>query len=220
MKKGRLYVIESGSDASGKATQSNLLYEYFLKKKEDVLKFEFPNYKSLSSTMVKMYLNGDFGKNPNDVNPYITSTFFAIDRYVTFKKEIEYYYNMGYTIIADRYTTSNMVYQSGKYESLEEKEKFLNWLFDYEFNLYKLPKPDRVFFLDLDFKISYDLMIEREKKQNRVKDIHENDEAYLKKVYENAKYVAKKYDWTIIKCDDMRKIKSIDDIHKDIISRL
>lgn len=93
-----------------------------------------------------MYLNGDFGKNPEDVNPYITSTFFAADRYATFKTEIEKYYNDDYIIIADRYTTSNMVYQAGKYDDIDEKNKFLDWLYDFEFNLYELPKPDKVFF--------------------------------------------------------------------------
>lgn len=116
--------MESGSDACGKATQTKLLYESLLKKNSRIMKVEFPNYKSPSSSLVKMYLNGDFGSKAEDINPYITSTFFAIDRYATFKKEIQWYYDNGYIIIADRYTTSNMVYQAGKYDSIEEKTSF------------------------------------------------------------------------------------------------
>jgi len=159
--------MESGSDACGKATQTKLLYENLLKKNSRIMKVEFPNYKSPSSSLVKMYLNGDFGSKAEDINPYITSTFFAIDRYATFKKEIQWYYDNGYIIIADRYTTSNMVYQAGKYDSIEEKNKFLDWLYDFEFNLYGLPVPDKVFFLDLPFEISYNLMKKRKLKYIR-----------------------------------------------------
>lgn len=216
---GKFYVIESGSDACGKATQSNLLYKH-LKKENKVLKVEFPNYKSATSSLVKMYLKGDFGKNPEDVNPYITSTFFAVDRYATFKTEIEQYYNNDYIIIADRYTTSNMVYQAGKYDNIDEKSQFLDWLYDFEFNLYKLPKPDKVFFLDLPFEISYKLMKKRSAKTDLDLDIHENSRDYLEKVYENAKFVAKKYGWCHIDCEEDGYLKSVDDIHRLILNNL
>lgn len=216
---GKFYVIESGSDACGKATQSSLLYTH-LKKNNKVLKVEFPNYKSETSSLVKMYLRGDFGKRPEDVNPYITSTFFAVDRYGTFKTQIEQYYNDGYIIIADRYTTSNMVYQAGKYDDIDEKNKFLDWLYDFEFNLYKLPKPDKVFFLDLPFETSYKLMKNRSSKNNIDSDIHENSRDYLEKVYENAKFVAKKYEWCQINCEENGNLKSVDDIHQLILKNL
>lgn len=220
---GKIYVMESGSDACGKATQSKLLYERLLKKNTRVMKVEFPNYKSLSSGIIKMYLNGDFGTRPEDVNPYITSTFFAIDRYATFKKEIQWYYEHDYTIIADRYTTSNMVYQAGKYDDINEKNKFLDWLYDFEFKLYNLPLPDKVFFLDLPFEISYNLMKKRSTEnkrhnENLKRDIHENSRSYLEKVYLNAKFVAKKYSWINIDCAKDNGIKSIEKIHEIIMS--
>lgn len=222
---GKIYVIESGSDASGKATQSNLLYKKLLEQNKKVIKVEFPNYNSDTSTFVKMYLNGDFGENPEDINPYITSTFFAIDRYGTYKKEIENYYNEDYIIIADRYTTSNMVYQAGKYDDIKEKNKFLDWLYDFEFGIYGLPKPDKVFFLDLPFDVSYKLMLKRkveDEKHNKdlKKDIHENDKQYLEKVYLNAKFVSEKYNWININCSENGDIKSIEDIHKLIINHI
>lgn len=214
---GFLYVIESGSDACGKATQSRLLYEYFLNKHKKVKKIEFPNYKSDSSLFVKMYLAGEFGNSPEDVDPYITSTFFALDRYVTFKKELEKFYNDDYIIIADRYTTSNMVYQAGKYDKIEEKDKFLQWLYDYEFNILKLPKPDKVFFLDLPFEISYKLLNLRTEKNKVVSDIHEKDKKYLEKVYENSKYISEKFNWYKIDCSEDKDIKTIEDIHNLIV---
>lgn len=216
---GKIYVIESGSDACGKATQTKLLYEE-LSKNNKVIKVEFPNYSSDTSFMVKMYLNGDFGKNPEDVDPYIASTFFAIDRYGTFKKDIEKYYNDDYIVIADRYTTSSMVYQAGKYEDIDEKNKFLQWLYDFEYRLYGLPQPDKVFFLDLPFDISYSFMKNRESKNNITNDIHENNREYLEKVYKNSKYVAEKYEWTCIDCSDNGRLKTIDEIHNMILKKL
>lgn len=221
---GKLYVIESGSDAAGKRTQSELLYKYFEQKGENVKKVEFPNYDSVSSTFVKMYLGGEFGKKPDEVSPYIASIFFAIDRYVTYKKELESFYTKGGIIIADRYTTSNMVYQASKYDNKSEKSKFLDWLFDYEFGILQLPKPDRVFFLDMPFEISYALLQERDKAQGKKsgtkKDIHEDDPDYLKKTYENARFVCENFGWTKIDCVSEGKLLGIEDIQKKIINEL
>ena len=140
---GKLIIIESGSDSSGKATQSKKLYEKLKLNGYNVRKIEYPNYKSDSSALVKMYLNGDFGKNPEDVDPYVASTFYAVDRYASFKTEWEKFYVEGGIVIADRFTTSNMVHQAAKLEG-EDKNKFLDWLWNLEFNMYKLPTPYRV----------------------------------------------------------------------------
>ena len=182
--KGKLIIIESGSDASGKATQTRKLYDRLIKDGYNVKKVEYPNYKSQSSALVKMYLNGDFGKSAEDVDAYIASTFFAADRYASFKTEWEEFYNNGGIIIADRYTTSNMVHQASKMDE-NERDKFIDWLFDYEFNLYKLPKPDCVIFLDVPIDFSKKLMERRKNKftgENK-KDIHESDKYYLTKSY-------------------------------------
>ena len=154
---GKLIIIESGTDASGKATQTELLYEY-LKKDHKVVKVEFPNYKSDSSALVKMYLNGDFGETANSVDPYIASTFYAADRYASYKTEWEDFYLSGGIIIADRYTTSNMVHQASKMDDLEEREKFLEWLDEYEYGLYGLPSASVVFFLVVPVRLSEELM--------------------------------------------------------------
>jgi len=147
--KGKLIIIESGADASGKATQTNKLYERLVQEGYKVKKITFPNYDSDSSALVKMYLNGDFGKDPNDVSPYVASTFYAVDRFASYRTEWGQAYNDGWIILADRYTTSNMVHQAAKIKDMEEKDRFLDWLWNFEFEIYKLPVPDCVIFLDM-----------------------------------------------------------------------
>ena len=214
---GKLIIIESGSDSSGKATQSEKLYNRLKLKGYKVRKIEFPNYKSDSSALVKMYLNGDFGKNPEDVDPYIASTFYAVDRYASYKTEWEEFYKSGGIIIADRFTTSNMVHQAAKIKG-EDKDKFLDWLWHLEFDMYKLPIPYKVVFLDMPPALSLELMKGRENKitGGMKKDIHESNEEYLINSYNNALYIAGKYKWDIISCVDDKGLRGIDDIHDEI----
>ncbi|MDU6115655.1 MAG: deoxynucleoside kinase [Paeniclostridium sordellii] len=215
--KGKLIIIESGSDASGKATQTKKLFNRLEQDGYKVKKVEYPNYKSESSALVKMYLNGDFGKNAEDVDPYVASTFFASDRYASFKTEWEEFYNNGGIIIADRYTTSNMVHQASKMDE-NERDKFINWLFDYEFNLYKIPEPDCVVFLNVPIEYSKKLMENRKNKftGEDKKDIHESDISYLSKSYENSLYIANKYNWNKINCIENENLRSIESIHEEI----
>jgi len=173
---GKLIVIE-GTDSSGKQTQAELLYEKYKKDGKNVMKVSFPNYESSSSAPVKMYLNGEFGENVGEVNTYAVSTMYAVDRYASFKTIWEEFYNDGGIIISDRYTTSNMVHQASKIEDRDEKEKYLNWLIDLEYEKMAIPKPDMVVFLNMPTEVAYKLM---EKRKNKItgedkKDIHEND---------------------------------------------
>jgi dTMP kinase len=166
-----------------------------------------------------MYLSGEFGEDPNSVSPYVASTFYAVDRYATFKKGYQEYYENGGIILADRYTTANMVHQAGKITDEKEREKFLNWLFDLEFNLYGLPKPSQVFFLNMPIGISLKLMKDRENKfsHTQEKDIHERNPKYLEESYNAACSLVGKYDWNEIKCvDENKKLKTIDEIHEEI----
>ena len=214
---GKLFVID-GTDASGKQTQLNKLKERFDKENIDYKLVSFPNYDSDSSLFVKKYLSGEFGKNAKDVSPHIASTFFALDRYVTFKKELEEYYNNGGIILADRYTTSNMVHQAGKIANKEERDKFLKWLWDFEFNLYKLPEPTKVFFLNMPPEYAFKLMENRENKftHEDKKDIHESDKNHIIDSYNAACDVAKDYGWIEINCIKDGNIRTIDDIHEEI----
>ena len=212
--KGKLIIIESGSDGSGKATQSEYLYNRLIKDNIKVRKVEFPNYKSEASALVKMYLRGDFGKDPSDVSPYIASTFFTVDRYASYKKDWEEFYKDGGIIISDRYTTSNMVHQASKFSTKKEKDDFLDWLWDFEFNLYGLPVPDKVFFLDMPVEFTKKLTFNRKNKitGEKEKDIHESNRKYLDTTYDNGVYIAKKYGWERVECIENDKVKTIREI--------
>ena len=221
MSKGKLIIIESGSDASGKATQSRKLYERLIGEGYNCMKITFPDYESESSALVKMYLRGDFGSNPNDVSPYVASTFYAADRYASFKTKWEKFYNEGGIIISDRYTTSNMVHQAAKINN-DEKEKFLDWLYDLEFNIYGIPKPDEIIFLDVDPEVSQELMKDRKNKftGEEAKDIHESNKEYLINSYNNSLYIADKYNWKVIKCCKDNKLRTIEDINDEIYDNI
>lgn len=216
--KGKLIIIESGSDSSGKATQTKKLYERLIDEEYKIKKVEYPNYKSQSSALIKMYLSGEFGTNPNDVNPYVASTFYAVDRYASYKTEWEKFYNEGGIILADRYTTSNMVHQAAKIDCLDEKNKYLDWLWNFEFEKYKLPVPDCVIFLDMPPEQSRRLMADRKNKFSggSEKDIHERNQEYLISSYNNAVSIADKYSWHKVQCTNGEILRSIDDIHNEI----
>lgn len=214
---GKLFVID-GTDGSGKQTQFKKLQERLNKEGIDYKTVSFPNYDSPSSSLVKMYLSGEFGQNAKEVSPYIASTFFAADRYATYKKYLEEYYNNGGIILADRYTTANMVHQAGKIADKEEREKFLDWLWDLEFNLYGLPVPTKSFFLNMPPDYAMKLMENRENKftHQQAKDIHERDKNHIVDSYNAACDLAKKYDWYEVKCVKEDKIRTIEDIHEEI----
>lgn len=215
--KGKIIVIE-GSDSSGKATQASLLYKKLFENHVRIMKVEYPNYKSNSSALIKMYLNGEFGKNPEDVNPFASSTFYAVDRFASYQKEWKDFYKSGGIILADRYTTSNMIHQAAKIQNTSDKEDFLKWLWDLEFVKLKLPVPDCVIFLDMPPEFSKKLMCERNNKftGKKEKDIHEKNYGYLINSYENACKIAKKYNWVKIDCIYKGKIKCIEQIHKEV----
>ena len=218
---GKLFVID-GTDGSGKQTQFQQLQESLLKDGIDYKVVSFPNYDSPSSALVQMYLSGEFGENAKEISPYIASTFYAADRYATFQTGYKKYYEDGGIILADRYTTANMVHQAGKIKDEKEREKFLNWLWDFEFNLYGLPVPNEVFFLNMPVEKSIELMKNRENKftHQEKKDIHERDVNHLKDAYEAACDVSKKYNWYEIKCVKNNEIRTIEDIHQEIYNEL
>lgn len=216
---GKLIVIEA-PDGSGKKTQTDKLYYRMLEEGHNVKKVEFPNYSSDSSALVKMYLNGEFGTNPDEINPYAASAFYAVDRFATYKKEWQSFYEEGGIILADRYTTSNMVHQAAKYVDADEKNKYLDWLWDFEFNLFALPIPDVVFFLNMPPEYSTKLISDRKNKftGKQKKDIHEKSKKYLIESYINACRIADKYNWVKVNCVSGNNIRTVDEIHEEIFS--
>lgn len=211
---GKLIVIE-GLDGSGKSTQLELLPKNLAQKGIASKTVSFPNYESNSSALVKMYLNGDFGTHPDDVNAYAASLFYAVDRYASFKSDWGKYYNQNGVIISGRYTTSNAVHQTSKLPR-DMWQGFLDWLYDLEYNKMGIPKPDKVIFLDMPVEVSQKLLSHRYNGDENKKDIHESDVAYLNKCRNAAVFTAEYSGWTVIPCGENGQARSIDDIAKDI----
>lgn len=188
---GKLIVIE-GTDGSGKQTQSNLLYENLSNLGYKVKKITFPNYESNACYPVKMYLNGEFGNN-DDVNVFASSTFYAVDRYASFKTTWEKLYNEGYIIIADRYTISNIIHQGNRITDEKEFMEYNKWIIDLEWNKFNLPTPDLIILLDMPYTYSNLLMKNRKNKINgsMKKDILEADEKQKKRAYDVTKKLLK-----------------------------
>lgn len=212
---GKLIVIE-GLDGSGKSTQITRLCKVLSEKGINNLKqIKLPDYESDSSSLVKMYLNGSFGKNPGDVNAYAASAFYAVDRFANYKSKWIENYNNGDVILADRYTTSNAYHQATK---LEEKlwPEYFSWLEDFEYNKLEIPKPDAVIYLDMPIEISQKMMTSRYSGDEDKKDIHEANIDYLLKCRVAALAAAQAMGWHIIKCDENDKPRLIDDIGADI----
>jgi dTMP kinase len=210
-----LIVIE-GIDGSGKETQTNLL-EHRLKQHGPVRTLNFPDYKSDTSALVKLYLAGRFGTDAMEVNPYTASSFYAVDRIGSYLMNWKQDYLAGTTILCDRYTTSNAIHQASKLSG-ESRDAYLSWLFQYEYQLLQLPEPDLVVFLDMPPAYGKKLTAKRNNKITGAsqKDIHERDEAYLKACYETALYVAKQYGWKVIPCVNQGEIRPIEEIHDEI----
>ena len=213
---GKLIVIE-GLDGSGKSTQLELLYKNLTEKGIDCKSVSFPDYDNPSSTLVKMYLAGEFGSKPGDVNAYAASVFYSVDRYASFKANWGEYYNNGGSVIAGRYTTSNAVHQASK---LDEKnwEDFLYWLYDFEYEKIGIPKPDKVIFLDMPVEVSQKLLTKRYEGDNSKKDIHESDTEYLDKCRKAAVFTAKYSNWEIISCAENGEARKIEDIANDVLN--
>ena len=213
---GKLIVIE-GLDGSGKATQAQKLYEVLQAKRERVMKVSFPDYKSDSSALVKMYLAGEFGTDPNAVNPYAASSFYAVDRYASYMKNWKDFYLDGGIVIADRYTTSNAIHQCAKLPK-EQWESFIQWLFDYEYQLIGIPEPYRTIYLRVDPNVSQELMMKRYEGNEAEKDIHEANLEYLKQSRQAADYCAKMLGWNVVECISDDCMRTVDDIAKEVFS--
>ena len=196
--KGKLIVIE-GLDGSGKSTQEKLLEERLSKENINVHYIKLPNYDDDACILVKQYLAGRFGSKPEDVNAYAASSFYAVDRYVSYHCYWKEKYLNGSVILADRYTTSNAYHQLTKTDR-DSWDYYLNWLEDYEYGKLGIPKPDAVIYLDMPIEISQKLMTSRYSGDESKKDIHEKNTDYLAKCRVAADYACKKLGWFRIEC--------------------
>lgn len=213
---GKLIVFE-GTDGSGKSTQFGLLTEHLERAGVQYHKLVFPQYAEPSSALIRMYLGGEFGTSPADVNAYAASTFYAVDRYASYRKVWQPLYEAGRLIVSDRYTTSNAVHQASKLPR-EQWRSFFDWLYDLEFTKMGLPKPDLVLYLDVPLPFTEQLMRAREAQQGTHADIHEQDLTYLKVCKEAAEAAADYYGWTRIACTRDGKLRPIGEIHSDVLA--
>ncbi|MBQ3884544.1 MAG: deoxynucleoside kinase [Ruminococcus sp.] len=213
---GKLIVIE-GLDGSGKATQAKALYEEIQKREKNVMKVSFPDYESQSSALVKMYLAGEFGTDPDSVNPYAASSFYAVDRFASYAKNWKKFYLEGGVVIADRYTTSNAIHQCAKLPE-DKWEDFIKWLFEYEYKLIGIPEPYKTIYLRVDPDVSQELMTKRYEGNENKKDIHEANLDYLKRSRRAADFCAKTLGWSVVECIKDGAMRSIEDIHDEIMA--
>ena len=214
---GILIAID-GVDASGKETQSKMLFDRLTKSGKSVRSVSFPMYESESSYFVKEYLAGSYGKNPSDVNAYAASMLFAADRFATYRTDWGKNYENGDIIIADRYVTSNLIHQAGKISDKSEKKAFIEWEEDFEYNKLSLPRPDITIFLDMPTEYALKLMSGRSNKidGSSKKDIHESNREYLEKSYKNASDISDMLSWKRICCVDSGRILSPEEIHSRV----
>ena len=213
---GKLIVFE-GTDGSGKSTQFALLTKRLQAIGKEFRTMVFPQYSEPSSSLIRMYLGGEFGSRPSDVNAYAASTFYAVDRFASYRKVWGQYYKDGGIMLSDRYTTSNAVHQGSKIEG-EERKDFFAWLYDFEYGKMELPKPDLVIYLDVPTELTGQLMRKREAATNTNADIHEQHMDYLKLCRSTGLEAAEFYGWNIIHCAKDGKMRSIEDIHNEIFA--
>ncbi len=211
---GKLIVLE-GTDGSGKSTQFARLKERLEAQGIAFLCLKFPQYEEESSALIRMYLDGQFGAHPSDVNGYAASAFYAVDRYASYKKVWGEWYAQGGLVLADRYTTSNAVHQASKVPAAE-REDFFRWLYDFEYDKLGLPRPDQVFYLDVPTGDTVGLLRAREAATHSHADIHEQDTAYLRACREAAGQAADVLGWYRVQCVQNGVLRSIEDIHEEI----
>jgi dTMP kinase len=211
---GRLIVLE-GIDGSGKSTQFKLLCDRFSRENRDFMRLRFPRYNEPSSALIRMYLGGEFGNDPDAVNAYAASTFFAVDRFASYMLDWRKYYNDGGLILTDRYTTSNAIHQGAKLP-FEQRRHFFKWLYDYEFTLMGLPAPDLVIYMDIDADSAGRRLSRRQTETGAAGDIHENDAVFLDQCAKCGVEAAEYYNWKSIACLSENRERSEEEIHREI----
>ena len=215
MKKGKLIVLEGACDGIGKTTQYNLLINRLKKDKNIVYHHHFPSYNTYQGEAVTRYLKGEYG-SLNDLSPYFINSLYANDRAITWFTKLKKLYDEGNIILLDRYTTSSLIYQAALIDDIEEKKKFIDYVIDFEYNKLGIQRPDQVIFLTAPFDLVNEMRNKRVDNDGVINDIYERDLDVMKKVYDNALFVADYLSFDKIKCNDGNKMRDIDDIHEEV----
>lgn len=218
MKKGKFIVID-GTDGSGKGTQTDLLINSLKEKGIDVVVTDFPQYDEPSSYFVAKYLRGEYGALNDTLGSKRASLFYALDRFDK-SAEMRKWLDEGKYIVSNRYVSASMGHQAGKIEDLKERDEFLDWLHDLEYNICGIPKPDQTLFLYVPPEIGQKLVDkknDRKYTEGKKRDLLEGDLDHLKKASEAYKYVADKFDWITVDCMKEGKLLSIEEIHQKVL---
>lgn len=219
MSKGKIIVLEGSGDGIGKTTQYEKLKSHLISDGYNIYTHHFPSYHTYQGKPVEKYLEGIYG-NPNELSPYFINSLYAIDRAITWKEEMQSKYEKGDIILLDRYNTSSIIYQASIIENVEERKKFIDYICDFEYNKLEIGIPDKVIFLYAPFELTTKIRNERKENDGIVNDIHESNLDYMKKVYDNAMFVADYLNWDMVKCYEEDKMKSIEEIHKDVYKKV
>ena len=212
-------IVFEGIDGSGKSTQFRRLCDHMERLRQAYTRIIFPQYDKPSSALLRMYLEGEFGKDPQAVGPYAASTFYAVDRYASYKTVWGEAYHRGETILADRYTTSNAVHQGSKLFGAE-RLAFFRWLDEFEHVLMELPRPDIVLYMDVPIEVALENVRARQVRSGVKADIHEAGEAYLRTCAEAAGDAARFYGWHAVSCSVGGKMRAQAEIHAEILAIL
>ncbi len=215
MKTGKLIVVEGACDGIGKTTQYEMLCNHLRSDGILIANHHFPTYGMYQGSLVEKYLDDHFGE-PKSLSPYFINSLYAIDRGITWLTELKKEFEEGKIILLDRYTTSSLIYQSALIEDLDKKKEFIDYVCDFEYNKLGIQRPDRVIFLYAPFDLVSEIRNARKQNEGIENDIHERDLEFMKKVYENAMFVADYLGWDKVECNDGNKMRKIEDIHNDI----
>lgn len=216
MEKTKVIVIEGACDGIGKTTQFEKLSSYLKENGHDIATHHFPSYETYQGEPVERYLKGEFGE-PSELSPYFVNSLYAVDRAITWYKELKQALEEGKTILLDRYTSSSLIYQSALIEDLEERKRFIDFVIDFEYHKLGIKEPDFVIFLYAPFDLVTKIRQSRKSNAGISNDIHEKNIEFMKKVYENAMFVAEYLSWNMIKCNEGQEMRNIDDIHNEIV---
>jgi dTMP kinase len=229
MKKGKLIVID-GTDGSGKATQVKKLKERFVSEGISVESLDFPRYyDNFFGKLIGEGLAGELG-DWTALHPKIASALYAADRYES-SQQISNWLDDGKIVILDRYVSSNQIHQGGKINKEKERKEFMQWLDTMEHNVFKIPRPDVILYLNVPLEVTQKLLVKKGNQESKKYldgrgDQHENNLEHLEAAKESGlKMIAENNNWKKIECSANGEILSIDEIHtkiyglvKDIIS--
>lgn len=215
MEKGKLIVIEGACDGIGKTLQTSMLKEHLEKDGISIVMHHFPSYNTDQGKLVEKYLNGDYG-SPKQLSPYFINSLYAVDRAITWQMDLKKDYEEGKTILLDRYTTSSLIYQGALLDNPSLKKKFIDYVCDFEYGKLEIKRPDKVIFLYAPFDLVTKIRNARKNNDGVSNDVHERDIEYMRKVYDNAMFVADYLRWEQVKCDELDHMLKPNEVHDKV----